>query len=107
MMGPISLALDDNPTRSKIIAYDDIKEAFLAKSETSLRFLGKKLGCLYLEDFLKNMNVNCTCSNNWPHHHANLLLPTTHGSIDLTFKLDNDQPSLSLEILDYAIVMFL
>ena len=42
----------DNPTTSKM-AYDDIKEVFLAKEWKSFRLLGEKLDFLHLNDFLK------------------------------------------------------
>ena len=35
------------------IAYDDIKEAFLAKEWNSFHLVGKKLNYLHLKDFLK------------------------------------------------------
>ena len=49
-----------------------------------------------------NTNVNCTWSNHWHCHNARSSLPTTPRIIDLPLKLDDDQLSLSLEILDYA-----
>ena len=45
----------NNPTTLKI-TFDDIKEAFLAKESNSFHLSGKKLGYLYLKDFLK-----CEC----------------------------------------------
>ena len=42
----------NNPTRSKM-AFDDVKEAFLAKEWNSFYFSWKKLNYLHLKDFLK------------------------------------------------------
>ena len=49
IIGSISL---EHPSASKI-AYDDIKEAFLAQEWNSFHLLGKKLDDLQLNDFLK------------------------------------------------------
>ena len=92
--------IHDNPTTSKI-AYDDIKEALLAKEWNSLHSLGKKLVYLHLK-MSSNMNVNCTWSNYWVHHNTRSLLLTSPLTIDFQLKLDNGQLSLYLEILDYA-----
>ena len=47
-----SLEPHDNPTTLKI-AYDDIKEVFLAKEWNSFHLSRKKLDYLHLKDFLK------------------------------------------------------
>ena len=48
------------------------------------------------------MNVNGTWSIYWLHHKAKSLLPTAPRTVDLPLKLDDEQLSLSLEILDYG-----
>ena len=81
----------DKPTTSKTI-YNDI-EAFLATKWNSLHISRKKLDSLHPKPLPPNHRL---------HHNTKTSLPTAPQIIDLLLKLDDEQLSIYLEILDYA-----